>query len=318
MNPPNPTNPVNPSNPANPLNPSSGFGVVPRSVYVVPLPGGAFLELGARTLVMGVLNVTPDSFADGGRFADPVRAADAALAMEAAGADLIDIGGESTRPGADPVSADEERARIEPVLERLAGRLTVPISIDTYKAVVAEAALDRGAAVVNDISALRYDPDLARVVAHSRAALILMHNRGRSREMYRAAEYRNVPDDVADELGERTTAAEAAGIERERLIVDPGIGFAKRAEHSLAMLAGLPRLLRLDRPVLVGPSRKSFLQAALGDRPADLREWATAAAVTAAVLLGAHIVRVHGVSEMVDVVRTADAIRRAGERNCES
>jgi dihydropteroate synthase len=302
--------PPNPLNPANPLDP---IGVAPRSVYLVPLPGGRFLELGERTLVMGVLNVTPDSFADGGRFADPDRAADAALEMDAAGADLIDIGGESTRPGADPVSADEVRARIEPVLERLAGRMKAAISIDTYKAAVAEAAIDRGASLVNDISALRYDPDLARVVARSRAALILMHNRGRSRDMYRAASYGNVPDDVADELGERIAAAEAAGIERERLIIDPGIGFAKRADHSLAMLAGLPRLIRLDRPVLVGPSRKSFLQAALGDRPTDRREWATAAAVTASVLLGAHIVRVHGVSEMVDVVRTADAIRRAGE-----
>ena len=262
---------------------------------------------------MGVLNLTPDSFADGGRWMDPDAAADAALAMEAAGADIIDVGGESTRPGAEPLAVDEELARVIPVLDRLAPRLRVPISLDTYKAAVAEAGVARGVVIVNDISALRYDPDLARVVARSRAALILMHNRGRSRDMYRAASYGNVPDDVADELGERIAAAEAAGIERECLIIDPGIGFAKRADHSLAMLAGLPRLIRLDRPVLVGPSRKSFLQAALGDRPTDRREWATAAAVTASVLLGAHIVRVHGVSEMVDVVRTADAIRRAGE-----
>jgi dihydropteroate synthase len=286
--------------------------IAPLHVFRLPLPGGAALELGERTLVMGVLNVTPDSFADGGRFIDPARAVDAALAMEAAGADLIDVGGESTRPGAEPVGADEERARIEPVLERLAGHLKVPLSIDTYKAVVAQAAIDRGATIVNDISALRYDPELASVVARARAALILMHNRGRSREMYRAADYRNVAEDVAQELDERISAARAEGIPRERLIVDPGIGFAKRAEQSLAMIAGLTALARLERPVLVGPSRKSFLRAALGERPADEREWATAAAVTASVLLGAHIVRVHGVPGMVDVVRTADAIRQAG------
>jgi dihydropteroate synthase len=260
---------------------------------------------------MGVLNVTPDSFADGGRYVDPERAADAALAMEAAGADIIDVGGESTRPGADAVSAQAERARVEPVLERLAGRLQVPVAIDTYKAVVAQAAIDRGATIVNDISALEYDPDLASIVARTRTAIILMHNRGRSREMYRAADYRDVVEDVVDELDERMRAAAAAGIPRERVIVDPGIGFAKRAEQSLTMLAGLPALARLGRPVLVGPSRKSYLKAVVGDRPADEREWATAAAVTASVLLGAHIVRVHGVAEMIDVVRTADAIRAA-------
>jgi dihydropteroate synthase len=200
---------------------------------------------------------------------------------------------------------------VEPVLERLAGRLNIPVSIDTYKAAVAQAAIERGAAIVNDISALEYDPDLASVVARTGTALILMHNRGRSREMYRAADYGDVAAEVTAELDARLKAAMAAGIPRERLILDPGIGFAKRAEHSLAMLAGLPTLARLDRPILVGASRKSFLNAALGDRPADEREWATAAAVAASVLLGAHVVRVHGVAEMIDVVRTADAIREA-------
>jgi dihydropteroate synthase len=285
--------------------------IATRRDYTVPLPNGAELLLGPRTLVMGVLNVTPDSFADGGKFLDPGRALDAALAMEAAGADLIDIGGESTRPGAQALSAAEERARVEPVLTRLSSKLRIPISIDTYKADVAAMALERGAAIVNDISALRYDPALAEVVARRRAALVLMHNRGRSRDMYQKAEYDRVADAVASELAERIAAAESAGIDRTSLIVDPGIGFAKRSEHSLAMLATLPRLAVLDRPLLVGPSRKSFLQMALGERPADRREWATAAAVTATVLLGSHIVRVHAVAEMVDVVRTADAIRRA-------
>jgi dihydropteroate synthase len=288
--------------------------MAPRQRFTVSLPGGASLELGERTLVMGVLNVTPDSFADGGRFVDASRAADAALEMVEAGADMIDIGGESTRPGAEPVSADDERARIEPVLERLVGRLTIPVSIDSYKAAVAQAAIDRGAVIVNDISALRYDPGLAAVVARTHTALILMHNRGRSREMYRAAEYRDVVEEVTEELDERMTVAAGAGIPRDRIIVDPGIGFAKRAEQSLTMLAGLPALARLERPVIVGPSRKSFLQLALGERAPDRREWATAAAVTASVLLGAHIVRVHGVAEMIDVVRTADAIRQAAGR----
>src|SRR5262245_33149802 len=235
-----------------------------RRRYVVPLPGVAPLVLGERTLVMGVLNVTPDSFADGGRFLDPQQAVDQALRMEDHGADIVDIGGESTRPGAEAVEAAEERRRIEPVLERLAGRIRIPISIDTYKTEVAVAALDRGAVIVNDVSALGYDSGLAQRVAERGAAVVLMHNRGRSREMYREAGYAAVAREVSEELRERVAFAEAAGIERERVIVDPGIGFAKRAEHSLALLAGLRELETLDRPVLVGPSRKSFLKAAIG------------------------------------------------------
>jgi dihydropteroate synthase len=263
---------------------------------------------------MGVLNVTPDSFADGGKFLDPGRAADAAFAMQEAGADLIDIGGESTRPGASEVSAEDERRRVDPVLERLAGHLTVPISIDTYKADVARAALDRGAAIVNDVSALGYDPALADVVAESGAAVVLMHTRGRSNDMYREARYDDAVADVARELDERVRHAVSAGIPVERILLDPGIGFAKRAEHSFEVLAGLTSLAALNRPLLVGPSRKSYLKAAIGTRDAADRDWATAAAVTASVLLGAHIVRVHAVKEMADVVRTADAIRAAATR----
>jgi dihydropteroate synthase len=263
---------------------------------------------------MGVLNVTPDSFADGGQFLDPGRALEAALEMQAAGADLIDVGGESTRPGAAEVSVAEERRRVEPVLERLQGRLTIPVSIDTYKADVARAALDRGAAVVNDVSALRYDSALAGVIAESGAAVILMHNRGRSNEMYREARYEHAVAEVHRELGERLEHAIASGISIERIVLDPGIGFAKRAEHSFEVLAGLESLASLGRPLLVGPSRKSYLKAAIGDREAADRDWATAAAVTASVLLGAHIVRVHAVKEMADVVRTADAIRAAATR----
>jgi dihydropteroate synthase len=259
---------------------------------------------------MGVLNLTPDSFADGGRYDDPSHAVDAALAMEAEGADVIDIGGESTRPGALPLSAAEEWARIEPVLRRLSPALTIPISIDTYKADVAAAAIDLGATIINDISALGYDAALSSVVAERGAALVLMHTRGRSRDMYLEAHYDDVAADVARELDARMTAAVEAGVGRDALILDPGLGFAKRAEHSGRLLADLGPVARLGRPLLVGPSRKSFLTRAIGKRePAD-REWATAAAVTASVLGGAHIVRVHGVKAMADVVKVADMLRR--------
>jgi dihydropteroate synthase len=286
-----------------------GLLMVPRNVYRVPLGGGGVLELGGRTLVMGILNVTPDSFADGGRYLDPDRAAQAALAMEAAGADLIDIGGESTRPGAEPVPAAEQLARIGPVLDRLAGRLRIPLSVDTTHAAVAEAALARGVALINDTSGLRAGPALARVVAAYGAALLLMHSRGDSRDMYREAHYGALMREVIAELERSLATAVAAGVPREQILVDPGLGFAKRAPHSLAALAQLAELAALDRPIVVGPSRKSFLDAALGPRQPDEREWGTAAAVAAAVLAGAHIVRVHGVAAMVDVVRVADAIR---------
>jgi dihydropteroate synthase len=183
--------------------------------------------------------------------------------------------------------------------------------VDTYKSNVASRALSAGAAMVNDVSALRYDSALASVVARTGAAVVLMHNRGRSRQMYQEAHYRSVVDEVASELAERVAAAVAAGVSRERVIVDPGIGFAKQAAHSLELLARLPELAVLDRPLLVGPSRKSFLGAAIGERPPADREWGTAAAVAAAVMGGAHIVRVHAVKAMVDVVRTIDAMREA-------
>jgi dihydropteroate synthase len=285
--------------------------MVSRRPYTVPLPTGGALDLGARTLVMGVLNLSPDSFAGGGLRPDPSRAVDDALQLVAEGADILDIGGESTRPGATPLSAEEELARVVPVLDGLAGRVPIPISIDTYKAAVAGAALDRGAAIVNDVSGLQYDPALAGLVARRGAAVVLMHNRGRSARMYDEARYEDVAGEVAAELAARIEAAVAAGIPRERVIVDPGLGFAKRAEHSWAALAGLDRLIALDRPILVGPSRKSFLNAALGDREPGGREWGTAAAVAAAALFGAHIVRVHGVRAMVDVVRAADRLRAA-------
>jgi len=284
-----------------------------RAPFRVPLPGSGTLELGARTLVMGVLNVTPDSFADGGAYADADAAIRAAFDMAEAGADLIDIGGESTRPGAAPVSRDEEWRRVAPVLEGVRGRLRVPVSIDTYKAEVASRAIDLGAAIVNDVSALTYEPALAGVVAARGAAVVLMHTRGRSVEMYQLAQYDDPPADVARELAASAARAQAAGIARDRIILDPGLGFAKRAADSCAVLAGLPVIAALGFPLLVGPSRKSFLKAAIGDLPPEERDWATAAAVTASVLSGAHIVRVHHVRAMAEVARVADRLRDAGQ-----
>jgi dihydropteroate synthase len=283
-----------------------------RRRYDIPLPSGV-LALGERCLVMGIVNVTPDSFGARVPSTRPEIAIEAALRMEAEGADLIDVGGESTRPGAEPVAADEELARVLPVLRGLAGRLRVPLSIDTYKAAVARAAVQAGASLVNDISGLRYEPALADAIAPTGAALILMHTRGRSKTMYQEAEYGDVAADVARELADSVAVATAAGVRRERLLVDPGIGFAKRPSHSYGVLARLRVVAEaLDRPIVVGPSRKSFMRAAAGSRPAHERDWGTAAAVTAAVLAGAHIVRVHAVEAMAEVVRVAEEIRRHG------
>ncbi len=267
--------------------------------------------LGARTLVMGVLNVTPDSFSDGGAALDPEHALDLALAMEAGGADLIDIGAESTRPGAAPLLGRDERKRLLPVIRRL-HRLRVPLSIDTTKAEVARFGLDEGAVIVNDVSGLQNDPALGDLVAVRGAPLVLMHMRGRPSDMYAHAHYDDVPMDVARDLTRAIERAVSRGVAWDRLLLDPGLGFAKRAGDSAAALAGLATLAALGRPLLVGPSRKSFMTAAIGDVPAAERDWATAAAVTAAVLGGAHIVRVHAVPQMVQVARVADMIRGHG------
>jgi len=282
-----------------------------RRSYSIPLPGKLPLDLGARTLVMGILNITPDSFADGGRHFDFDRAVSAGLRMVAEGADIIDVGGESTRPGAEPLPEDEELRRVLPVIGRLAARIEAPISIDTYKSNVAREAVARGAVIINDVSGLQYDPALGPVASDTGAALILMHARGRSLGMYELAVYDDVVEEVTRELSSAIGRATAAGVSRDKIVIDPGFGFAKRAEHSYEVLAHLDALASLDRPILAGPSRKSFLKAVLGEREPGQREWGTAAAVAASVLLGAHIVRVHGVKEMVDVVRVADRIRGA-------
>jgi dihydropteroate synthase len=265
---------------------------------------------------MGVINVTPDSFSDGGVLADPAAAIDAGVRMVDEGAGILDVGGESTRPGASTVDAAEERRRVLPVIEGLATRVTVPISIDTYKTTTADAALAAGATIVNDISGLRYEPQLAEVVARREAAIILMHTRGRSKDMYQQAAYGDVVAEVLDELRESISFATGAGVAKERILIDPGLGFAKEAVHSYEVLARLDEFADLGRPIVAGPSRKSFLARVLGGAalrttvPATEREWATAAAVASAVLSGAHIVRVHGVQEMRQVVRVADEIRR--------
>ena len=260
---------------------------------------------------MGVINVTPDSFSDGGVALDPVRAVDIAVAMEAAGVDLIDIGAESTRPGATPVAAAEEIARMRPVLRAVALRVRVPISIDTYKSEVADLALSEGASIVNDVSGLQYDPRLGSLTAARGAPIVLMHTRGRPADMYSYADYVDVVGEVATDLQHAVERALAAGIAPGSILLDPGLGFAKRGPQSLATLAGLERLAGLGYPLLVGASRKSFLTTVTGALDPERRDWPTAAAVTAAILGGAHIVRVHRVAEMVHVARVADAIRDA-------
>jgi dihydropteroate synthase len=284
--------------------------IAPRRSYEVPLPGRLPLALGGRTLVMGIINVTPDSFSDGGVRFDPHQAVEDGLQMIADGADILDVGGESTRPGAEPLPAGEELRRVIPVIEKLAAS-GAPVSVDTYKAVVAREAIGAGAVIVNDVSGLQFDAGLGAVIADSGAAVVLMHNRGRSNDMYRAAIYTDVVAEIVQELMSAITRAREAGVSREAIIVDPGLGFAKRAEHSFTALAHLEALISLDRPVLSGPSRKSFLTNALGERPAGARDWGTAAAIAASVFLGAHIVRVHRVADLVEVVKVSDRIREA-------
>jgi dihydropteroate synthase len=257
---------------------------------------------------MGIINVTPDSFADGGLRFDPARAIADGLRMVEDGADILDVGGESTRPGAEMLDEHEELRRVLPVVERLALESPVPVSIDTYKARVAGEAIERGAVIVNDISGLLYDARLGAVAAETGAAIVLMHTRGRSRAMYQEAVYTDVVGEIAAELRAAVARAEAAGIPSAAIVLDPGLGFAKKAEHTWAAIAGLDRFAALGHPLLVGPSRKSYLQASIGERPASDRDWATAGVVAACVLGGAHIVRVHAVREMADVVRVVDRI----------
>ena len=276
-----------------------------RRLYRIPLRG-ASVVLGERTLVMGILNVTPDSLAGGTLGAEEALARGLRLFEE--GADWLDVGGESTRPGAEPVAAAEELRRVVPVIEALRRRGCGPLSVDTTKAEVAAAALDGGADIVNDVSGFGYDPAMAALVARRGVPAVLMHLRGGPAERHRAPAYADVMGEVKAELAAALGRAEAAGVARERTLVDPGIGFSKEAAHSLEALRRLPELAALDRPLLVGPSRKSFIGRVL-DLPVERRLLGTAGAVAASVMLGAHVVRVHDVREMVEVVRVCDAIR---------
>ena len=271
------------------------------------------LVLGERTLIMGVLNVTPDSFSDGNRFLDSQAAVVRALELEHDGADILDIGGESTRPAAEPVSAHEELSRILPILEALRGKLRIPISVDTQKSEVAEAALAAGAEIVNDISGLRTDPRLAEIARRARAPVVLMHMRGTPRTMQRGPFARNAIRETTAGLREALARARRAGLAKSQVLLDPGIGFGKSHEQNFEILARLSEFARLGCPIVIGTSRKSFLGKALAKPgapplPPNERLLGTAATVTASILGGAHIVRVHDVAEIAGVVRVADAI----------
>jgi len=270
------------------------------------------LELGKRTLVMGVLNVTPDSFSDEGKYFRVKEAVAAALAMERAGADILDVGAESTRPGSSGISAAEELRRLLPVLEGLRGKLKIPISVDTQKAPVAEVAIGAGAELLNDISGLRNDAGMAWVAARYKVPIVLMHMRGTPATMQKMGFAKNVTRDVLSGLRKSVAAARAAGVAKGQIVLDPGIGFGKSYEQNYELLRSLPTLAKLGYPLLVGTSRKGFLGATLAKggtpAPVERRIWATAATVAASVLFGAHIVRVHDVEEMAQVARVSDAM----------
>lgn len=268
------------------------------------------LDLSQKTLIMGILNVTPDSFSDGGTYFSRASAIDRALQMADEGADIIDIGGESTRPGAEPVSLEEELDRTIPVITELARKLSIPISIDTYKAEVARRALEAGASIVNDISGLRFDPKMAETIAAYDAAVVIMHIKGTPKDMQVNPHYDDLFGEIISYLKEGIEMARSSGIDEEGMIVDPGIGFGKRPEHNLLIINQLKRFTVLDKPILMGVSRKSFIGIALDNAPPQERLEGTAAAVALSVYNGAHIVRVHDVKEMVRVVRVVDAIKR--------
>jgi dihydropteroate synthase len=289
-----------------------------RKIFRLALPTRT-ITLGKRTLLMGVLNVTPDSFSDGGKFFSPDHAIKQALALEQAGADILDIGAESTRPGSAAIIAAEELRRLLPVLQALRGRLKIPISVDTRKANVAETALGAGAEIVNDVSGLKHDPRLAEVAARRRAILILMHMRGEPATMQKVPFARDVMKDVTQGLRTSLRQARKAGVARSQILLDPGIGFGKSFQQNYELLQRLPELAKLGYPLLVGTSRKGFLGRTLtlagqsADRPGksvppEQRLWATAATVTASILGGAHVVRVHDIAEMAQVARVADCL----------
>jgi dihydropteroate synthase len=267
------------------------------------------LSLGKETVIMGVLNLTPDSFYDGGAYPTVEAAVSRAMEMESAGAGIIDIGGESSRPGSRAIPLEEELGRVIPVIKSLAERLEIPISIDTCKAGVACQALKAGARIINDISALCVDPDLAPLVAAESGPYIMMHMQGRPGTMQARPSYRDVLGEIKNFFRERIEWAEGEGIVPARIIIDPGIGFGKTLEHNLEIISGLPSLAELGRPILIGPSRKSFIGSILGREPDD-RLWGTAGAVASCIAGGAQIIRVHDVKEMKDLAVVMDRVRK--------
>lgn len=266
-----------------------------------------------KVRLMGVINVTPDSFSDGGQNFSRKKAVERAVEMERAGADLVDVGGESTRPGARAVSEQEELDRVLPVIEGIRSRTQVPISIDTSKPAVAKAALKSGAEIINDVDGLGAVTEMAGVAKEFAAGLILMHRRGNPETMQQLARYENVVEEVFEELDNSFREVLSTGVAARQVVLDPGIGFAKDAEQNLELIAGLSRFHSWGRPILVGPSRKSFIGALTGKDPSE-RDWGTAAAVALSVACGAQIIRVHHLEAMKDVVRIAEAIAKAGDR----
>jgi dihydropteroate synthase len=281
-----------------------------RKPFHLKLRDGRKITLGERTIIIGVLNVTPDSFSDGGRNFDPARAIERALEMESDGADIVELGGESTRPSATALTAEEELARVIPVLSALGNRLRVPMSIDTYKSEVAQVAIDLGASIINDVSALRFDLSIADVAARERAPLVLMHMRGDPATMQKIGPSPDIFAEIESDIGVAIQSAMSRGVRRDQLIFDPGIGFGKTLEQNLAILNYLDRFGSLDLPLMIGTSRKSFIGKLTG-RPESDRVTGTAASVALAILRGAHMARVHDVKEMVEVARITDAIVNA-------
>jgi len=274
------------------------------------------IELSSKTIIMGIVNVTPDSFSDGGMYTqggppETARAVDAALTMVDEGADIIDVGGESTRPGSARVSAEEELDRVIPVIEGIRRHSSIPVSIDTYKSVVAVAAAKAGASMINDISACRMDPEMAVTAAATGCALVLMHMKGRPEDMQKDPAYVDVVSEVSGFLLERATAAEAAGVSKERILIDPGIGFGKTVGHNLTLINRLDILAALGYPVVLGVSRKAFIGSITGGAgPMDRLE-GTLAACVAGIMRGASILRVHDVSAVTKAAAVADAVARA-------
>ncbi|MDP3260340.1 MAG: dihydropteroate synthase [Thermodesulfovibrionales bacterium] len=268
------------------------------------------LDFSKKTCLMGILNVTPDSFSDGGQYFDRTLAIKRAHEMVEEGADIIDIGGESTRPGSEPVSLQEEISRTIPVIEALAKDIKVPISIDTYKAEVAKMALDAGASIVNDISGLRFDTEMPKVVSQYKVPVVIMHIKGTPKNMQINPQYEALIPEVMDYLRESIRLAVESGIAEDKIIIDPGIGFGKTFDHNLEIIKNLREFTLLEKPLLVGVSRKAFIGKILGDAPASERLEGTAAAVAISILNGANIIRVHDVKEMKKVALVADAVKR--------